>query len=105
MPDESKFNISTGVPQGFSVSPVLFNAYLHHILSKSELLGHHIMAFADDITLVANSVEEMDEIIDKIQKSLSTFTPINYEKSAILPSNTKHMPVTDHLGYKGFPVK
>jgi Reverse transcriptase (RNA-dependent DNA polymerase) len=61
-------DIITGVPQGFSVSPILFIIYLNGVFNSIEARIPEITAlsFADDIALLAP-----EKTIKEIQESLA----------------------------------
>ena len=60
--------ISTGVPQGSPVSPILFIIYLSGIFDniESEVPGLKTLSFADDIAILATG-----KTIEEIQSSLA----------------------------------
>ena len=63
-----KFTPGRGVTQGGVLSPLLFNVYLEEILMANSVLKEAIaegklVAFADDILLMADSKLEMEQLI------------------------------------------
>jgi hypothetical protein len=64
------FSLKAGVRQGGVLSPILFSVYVDNILSKLNNLGCHMFGlcvssflYADDLVLLAPSVESMQEMI------------------------------------------
>ena len=72
------FQIGKGVCQGCILSPCLFNLYVEHIMRNTELdeaqagikiAGRNInnLRYADDITLMAESEEELKSLLMKVK--------------------------------------
>ena len=97
------FPISKGVRQGCILSPYLFNLYAEYIMRKSGLdesphgfkiggLNINNLRYADDTTLVAESKEELEDIIMKVKEQSETMgLYLNINKTKLmttgLPSN------------------
>jgi hypothetical protein len=85
-----------GVPQGSSVSPSLFNLYLEDAIMSNNLLSAaarngKLRAFADDLLIVADDIEELQKFITAIDGWQQSHKLIlNKEKSAIMTNNYKY---------------
>ena len=71
------FQIGKGFPQGYILSPCLFNLYAEYILwnagldeTEIKIAGRNISKFksADDITLMAESEEELKSLSTKVKE-------------------------------------
>ena len=73
------FQIGEGVRQGYILSPCLFNLYAEYIMRNAgleeaqagiKIAGRNInnLRYADDITLMAESEEEIKSLLMKMQK-------------------------------------
>lgn len=61
--------VKSGVPRGGILSPQIFNMELEELLMKNEPLKEAIkdgklVAFADDILLIADNVQEAEKLIE-----------------------------------------
>jgi hypothetical protein len=69
--------IDKGVPQGSTLSPSMFNVYLEDAIMSSQILANgveqnKIKAFADDLLLIADSIEEVEIFLKEIMNWKST---------------------------------
>ena len=73
-----RFQIGKGIRQGYILSPCLFNLYAEYIMRNAELeetqagikiVGRNInnLRYADDITLMAQSEEELKSLLMKVK--------------------------------------
>ena len=75
---EQQFKIGKGVQQGCMLSPCLFNLYAEYILQNGldesqvwiQVAGRNIsnLRYADDITLMAESEEELKNLLMKVKE-------------------------------------
>uniref|UniRef100_A0A6M2DQW1 Putative 115 kDa protein in type-1 retrotransposable element n=1 Tax=Xenopsylla cheopis TaxID=163159 RepID=A0A6M2DQW1_XENCH len=77
-------NIKTGVPQGSVLGPDLWNADYDELLEISLPKQVHLTGFADDVaaTIVADSIEEADVLVDYTIKRISTWLEKHHMKLA-----------------------
>ena len=73
------FQIGKGVPQGYILSPCLFNLYAEYIMRNAgleetpsgiKIAGRSInnLRYADDTTLMAESEEELKSLLMKVKE-------------------------------------
>ncbi len=73
--------------QGSIISPALFNIFLDPLIEEisNELGVENVLAYADDLAVIATSYYQLDQAIRRIEDwSKRTGVPINFDKSAIL---------------------
>ena len=74
-----RFQIEKGVPQGCLLSPCLFNFYAEYIMRNAgldeaqdgiKIAGRNVnnLRYADDITLMAESEEEIKSFLMKVKE-------------------------------------
>lgn len=88
------FSVEQGVRQGDSLSPTLFSLYLNDLAVEIKSLGCGvklgneeiaILLYADDIVLLASSPEELQKMLDVVNKWCSKWgMQINASKTQIL---------------------
>ena len=90
------FQIGKGVHQGSILSPCLFNLYAEYIMRNAgmdeaqdgiKIAGRNSnnLRYADDTTLMAESVEEMKSLLMK-EESEKVGLKLNIQKTKIMPS-------------------
>ena len=73
------FQIGKGVPQGYILSPCLFNIYAEYVMGNAgleeaqagiKIAGRNLnnLRYADDITLTAESEEELKSLLMKVKE-------------------------------------
>ena len=83
-------NAKMGLPQGFILSPVLFNFYLEEALKTSRKLEEvrkrgDLLAFADDMLVMSNNQHEIEMVISELAKLQDNWNlRLNKKKSEIL---------------------
>ena len=91
------FQIGKGVHQGCILSPYLFNFYEEYIMRNAGLdeaqAGIKIarrninnFRYADDITLMAESKEELKSLLMKVRESEKAGLKLNIQKTKIMAS-------------------
>ena len=79
-----------GLPQGYILSPVLFNVYLEEALKTSRKLEEvrkrgDLLAFADDMLVMSNNQHEIEMVISELAKLQDDWNlRLNKKKSEIL---------------------
>ena len=93
------FQIGKGVYQGCILSPCLFNLYAEYIMQNSRLdeaqagikiSGRNInnLRYADDITLMAESQEELKSLLMKVkEESKKADLKLNIKKTEMMASS------------------
>ena len=93
-----RFQIGEGVHQGYILSPCLFNLYAEYIIRSAgldeaqagiKIAGRNInnLRYADDITLMAESEEELKSLLMKVkEESKKAGLKLNTKKTKILVS-------------------
>ncbi len=73
-----------GVLQGSPLSPLLSNLYLDEFDKKMDEMGARYCRFADNINIYTRSIEEANEMYQKVVALLAEYgLPINREKSGV----------------------
>ena len=92
------FQIGKGVQQGCILLPCLFNLYAEYIMRNAgleeaqagiKIAGRHInnLRYADDITLMAESEEELKRLLMKVKEESEKFgLKLNIQKTKIMAS-------------------
>ena len=92
------FQIGKGVRQGYILSPCLFNFYAEYIMrnaglgeaqARIKIAGRNInnLRYADDITLMAESEEELKSLLMKVkEESEKVGLKLNIQKTKIMAS-------------------
>ena len=91
------FQIGKGVHQGCILSPCLFNLYAEYIMRNTgleetqagiKIAGRNInnLIYADDITLMAESEEELKSLLMKVKESEKVGLKLNIQKTKIMAS-------------------
>jgi retron-type reverse transcriptase len=80
------FSVTKGTPQGGKLSPDLFNYYLHKCILESPPLmklmrERKLLAYADDIAVLATTEKEIQNATDEIKKLGKYGLCINFRKS------------------------
>jgi len=87
------FSVSSGVRQGDPISATIFNLILDLVMKKLNLRGNislklkQIVAYADDVALLARSPKGLKEIFHKLQNA-ATLVGLNINKD-----ETKYMQI------------
>ena len=87
--------IGKGVPQGYILSPCLFNSYAEYIMQNAEdeaqggikIAGRNInnLRYADDTTLITESEEELKSLLMKVkEESEKTGLKLNLQETKIM---------------------
>ena len=94
------YSTNRGTKQGCVISPVLFLLFIDYVLHEIKAKRGpnswlhnvpHIIAYADDICLIAETIEEAQQLLLDVQNTLRTLgMQVNMEK-------TKHMPAQTSL--------
>ncbi|MFM7728357.1 MAG: RNA-directed DNA polymerase [Flavobacteriales bacterium] len=85
-----RFEAEMGLPQGSILSPVLFNVYLEEALKTSDKLESvrkrgDLLAFADDMLVMSNSVSDLSDTIEALAElNIKWNLRLNKKKSEIL---------------------
>ena len=116
------FHIRKGVRQGYMLSPYLFNLYAEYIMQNAgldeaqvgiKIAGRNInnLRYADDTTLMAESVEELKSLLMKVkEESEKVGLKLNIQKMIMASSpiaswqteGEKVEAVTDFLGLQNY---
>lgn len=101
-------NISSGVPQGSTLGPLLFLIYVNELLEIK--ISGRIFSFADD-TSVLFTAKTKHELLDKIKKDLKSLTSwfydhklyVNLEKTKLLNFGRQKLDLTNELKFHSQP--
>jgi ribonuclease HI/exonuclease III len=105
------FTAANGVKQGCKLSPLIFAIYLDHAIRRcaGEMLPQDphdvhakLLAYADDIVLLALTAEDMQHNLDKIDEALRTIgLHLSPKKCVVLKIGTEEDTTRDtKLGYE-----
>ena len=107
---EYPVRIGKGVRQGCALSPILYNTYADHVMKKLDqmpgiIIGGKVvnrLSYADDTVLIANTMQELDNLIKKVIEEGNKFNiEINKEKTKIMMIQQKgHTKIKSKFGYK-----
>ncbi|XP_053395610.1 uncharacterized protein LOC128555864 [Mercenaria mercenaria] len=97
------FNVKTGLRQGCSLSPILFNLFINDLVNNVKLLNVGIdigedeklciLLYADDIVLVAESETDLQLLLDVLSVwSETNNMSVNATKSQVIHFRTKSEP-------------
>ena len=88
------FEVTCGLKQGFSLSPMLFNLYINDLALTIDSLGKgvevddtrvSVLLYADDIVLIAESEMDLQAMLDTLRAwSKNNLITINVAKSNIV---------------------
>ena len=109
------YDLTTGSPQGSSISPSLFNCIISLLISVTLPPSVDILAYADDLVLIAHgrapatSLQKALNIIDKAANNLGLyFSPAKTKTMAFHTNSrphfqlgTQHLENVDHYRYLG----
>ena len=99
MEQQTGSKIGKGVPQGCILSPCLFNLYAEYIMRNAgleetqagiKIAGRNIsnLRYANDITLMAESEEELKSLLMKVkEESEKVSLKLNIQKIKIMASD------------------
>ena len=93
------FRTTVGVRQGFPLSPTLFNIFLERIMSdaleehdgKVSIGGRNItdLRFADDIDALAEEEQELEALVESLDKTCTRYTmEISAEKTNLMTNSS-----------------
>jgi len=92
----SDFRVDIGVKQGDPLLPTLFNLVTDTVLTQLDLRGNistclkQLMAYADDILILASTKKYLMEVLQKLKKSsIEVGLKINEEKIKYLKCSKK----------------
>ena len=86
------FQIGKGVPQGYILSPCLFNLYAEYIMRNAgleevqagiKIAGRNIshLRYADDTTFTAESEEELKSLLMKVKEERKNWLKTQHSKN------------------------
>nr|CAH7760928.1 unnamed protein product [Callosobruchus chinensis] len=109
-----RFEVNKGLRQEDPLSTALFNLVLENILREAKIHTkglvyhnrHQIIAYADDITLVTRTKDELNKIFNEIERHSKMYgLVINEEKTKYMAMRTDEEGKGKHLVLKGDQAK
>ena len=105
--NSEEFRSYTRVLQGNNISPTLFGEFIDGLIKEVKLLKKgieidselnlSILAYADDIVLLANSAENLQDMLTVIDKWCQKWrVTVNTTKTKVLHFHHKKLPQTKH---------
>ena len=102
------FCSKTGVKQGDNLAPSLFSTFINDLLVTLKkmnlgvkLAGDErlpVLAYADDIVLLASSESELQCMLDKVDEWCKNWrVSINIDKTKVMHFHQKRCKITDHI--------
>ena len=84
-PLTESININSGVLQGSTLSPLLFNAFINDLINTLEKSTSDVLAYADDIAFVCTNKRQLNNTLKILKKwCANNKMTINFKKSGIL---------------------
>ena len=105
--NSEEFRSYTRVLQGNNISPTLFGEFIDGLIKEVKLLKKgieidselnlSILAYADDIVLLANSAENLQDMLTVIDKWCHKWrVTVNTTKTKVMHFHHKKLPQTKH---------
>jgi hypothetical protein len=102
--NHTPINLNSGVRQGSILSPHLFNIYIDSLIEQLVGVGaFEVLAYADDIAIICRDEDELNKVIDTLDKwSSENDIMINKKKSGVMIIDCEKSSRKD---IRGYPVK